>query len=64
MADKKPKPKKPGNYAKLSQRQKFIAAARAGEADESGETFGKTLKKLVPPRHQKRLDRKTPGTLE
>lgn len=48
MPAKKPKAKKPKNYAKLSQKQKFIAAAKAGEADESGETFNQAFRKIVP----------------
>lgn len=32
---------------KLSQKEKFIAYARDVEADESGETFERTLKKIV-----------------
>ena len=48
MPDKKPKPKKPKDYAKLSQKQKFIAAAKAGEADETGETFRRAFGKVVP----------------
>lgn len=34
-------------YAKLSQKQKFIAAAKAGEADETGETFTRAFGKIA-----------------
>lgn len=47
MPAKKPKPKKPEGYDKLSQKQKFIAAAKAAEADETGETFGRAIKRLL-----------------
>jgi hypothetical protein len=50
MAAKKPKAKKPKNYAKLSQKQKFIAAAKAADADETGETFAQTLQRVLPRR--------------
>jgi hypothetical protein len=50
MAAKKPKPKKPKNYANLSQKQKFIAAARAAVSDETGETFQSAFDKIIPPR--------------
>ena len=52
MADKKPKPKKPKDYAKLSQKQKFIAASKAAEVDESGETFKRAMQRIVPPKVQ------------
>jgi hypothetical protein len=48
MRDKKPKPKKPTNYAKLSQKEKFLAAAKLADADESGAAFNKAMAKLVP----------------
>jgi hypothetical protein len=44
MAEKKQKAKKPSGYDKLSQKEKFIAAAKAGEADESGQTFSRAMK--------------------
>jgi hypothetical protein len=47
MPAKKPKAKKPKNYAKLSQKQKFIAAAKAAEVDETGETFDRMFKKIA-----------------
>lgn len=43
---KKEKPKKKVPQ-KLSQKEKFIAYAKKVEADESGETFEQTLKKIV-----------------
>lgn len=46
----KTKAKKPKNYAKLSQKQKFIEAAKQAEVDESGETFDSALKHLVKKR--------------
>lgn len=52
MAVKKSKPKKPKNYAKLSQKQKFIAAAKAAEVDESGEPFETALTKIIPTKRQ------------
>ena len=36
---------------KLSQKDKFIAYARDVEVDESGETFERTLKKIVKRKH-------------
>jgi hypothetical protein len=47
MAEKKPKPK-PKQKPKLSQKQRFIEAARAAETDESGEPFERALKSLLP----------------
>lgn len=47
MPDKKPKAKKPKSYAKLSQKEKFVAAAREFEADETGETFDRTFKTIA-----------------
>lgn len=54
MAEKKPKPKKPKNYAKLSQKQKFIAAAKAADADETGEPFRKAFERIMPQKVTKR----------
>lgn len=48
MSEKKPKATKPKGYDRLSQRDKFIAAAKEGEADETGETFRKTVEALLP----------------
>jgi len=50
MPDKKSKAKKPKNHAKLSQKQKFIAAAKAVELDETGETFLRTFKPIATPK--------------
>jgi len=50
MPNKLSKPKKTKAAAKLSQKQKFIAAARQAEADESGETFEKAVRAIVPPK--------------
>ena len=47
MPDKKPKAKKPKNYAKLSQKQKFVEAAKLAEADESGDEFRRAFTKIV-----------------
>lgn len=50
MKPRKASPKKPKGYAKLTQRQKFLAAAKASEADTTGEAFERALKRLVPER--------------
>ena len=50
MPERKPKAKKPKNYTKLSQKQKFIEAAKQAEADESGETFDTTMDRIIPKR--------------
>jgi hypothetical protein len=42
MAEKKPKPE--------TQAERFKRAAREHEADESGETFERAFKKIVPPK--------------
>jgi hypothetical protein len=47
LAKKKAPAKKPTNYGKLSQKEKFIAAAKAHEADETGETFLRTFKVMA-----------------
>ncbi len=44
----KPKVKKKPN-PKLTQKERFIAAARAAECDESGQTFDKAIKKIIKP---------------
>jgi hypothetical protein len=47
--DKKSKPKKvikPG----LPQKERFIAYAKEVEADETGETFDRTITKIVKPK--------------
>ncbi len=43
---KKSKPKKKVKQS-LSQKEKFIAYAKKVEADESGETFTRAMKKIV-----------------
>ena len=48
MPEKRPRRKVPKNYAKLSQKQKFIAAAKAAHADESGEAFTSAFSRVVP----------------
>jgi hypothetical protein len=40
------KPKKD----EISQKERFIEQARKSEADESGETFERAFKKIIPPR--------------
>ena len=50
MRSQKPKAKKPKDYAKLSQKKKFIEAAKATEADESGEPFRRALKTILSKR--------------
>ncbi len=47
---KKSKPKKKVKQS-LSQKEKFIAYAKKVEADESGETFNKAMKKIVKPKN-------------
>jgi hypothetical protein len=47
MPSKKPLAKKPKGYAKLSQKEKFIAAAKEFEADETGKTFLGAFKKIA-----------------
>jgi len=44
-----PKKKKPKKRIP-SQRERFIAAAKESDADESGETFERAFKKIVPSR--------------
>jgi hypothetical protein len=46
MPKKKAKPKKKIDQT-LTQKEKFIAFAREVEADESGETFTRALKKVT-----------------
>lgn len=50
MVEKKVPAKKPKDYAKLSQKEKFIASARANDADESGAAFEQAIRKIVPPK--------------
>jgi len=47
MPKKKPKAKRPKGYAKLSQKEKFIAAAKEFEVDETGETFLRGFKTIA-----------------
>jgi hypothetical protein len=47
MPEKRKKAKKPKGYAKLSQKEKFIAAAKEFEVDETGETFLKSFKTIA-----------------
>lgn len=47
LPKKKAPASKPKNYGKLSQKEKFIAAAKAHGADESGETFLRTFKTIA-----------------
>lgn len=49
MPDKKAKPKKKPSRD-LSQKERFIEAARNAEADETGETFERAMKKITPAR--------------
>lgn len=46
MPEKKAKPKKKPDR-KLSQKERFIEAARNAEADETGKTFEKTVGLIV-----------------
>ena len=47
MAEKKPRAKKDPNYRRLSQKEKFLAAAKAFEADETGKTFLRSFKTIA-----------------
>lgn len=47
MAEKKPRAKKDPNYRKLSQKEKFLAAAKEFEADETGKTFLGSFKTIA-----------------
>jgi hypothetical protein len=47
MPKKKAPAKKPKGYTKLSQKDKFLAAAKEFEADETGETFLKSFKTIA-----------------
>ena len=47
MPKKKAPAKKPKNYAKLSQKEKFIAAAKEFGADETGKTFLASFKAIA-----------------
>jgi hypothetical protein len=58
MPSKKPPAKKPKGYAKLSQKEKFIAAAKEFEADETGKTFLTSFKKIAVHKSAKRSSKK------
>ena len=47
MPKKKAPAKKPKNYAKLSQKEKFMAAAQEFETEQTGETFLRTFKTIA-----------------
>jgi hypothetical protein len=47
LADKKPKAKKPKNYGRLSPKERFLAAAKQFEVDETGETFDRPFKTIA-----------------
>ena len=44
---KAPLKKRPPKNRKLSQKERFIEAARAAEADETGETFERAVRAIV-----------------
>ena len=50
LPKKKAPAQKPKNYGKLSQKEKFIAAAKAHGADETGETFLQSFKAIAKPK--------------
>jgi hypothetical protein len=50
MPKKKAPAKKPKNYAKLSQKEKFMAAAQEFEAEQTGETFLRSFKTIAKPK--------------
>ena len=50
MPKKKSPAKKPKNYAKLSQKEKFMAAAQEFEAEQTGETFLRSFKTIAKPK--------------
>lgn len=50
---KAPPKKKPPKNRKLSQKERFIEAARNSEADETGETFDNALGKILVVRKPK-----------
>ena len=53
MPKKKVPTKKPKGYAQLSQKDKFLAAAKKFEADETGETFLRSFKTIAKPKTKK-----------
>ena len=58
MRKVKPKAKWPKGYAKLSQKEKFIAAAKEFEADETGDTFLKSFKTIAKHKPEEPTKRK------
>src|SRR6185503_2577460 len=50
MSEKKPRAKKEPNYRKLSQKDKFLAAAKEFEADETGKAFLRSFKAIAKPK--------------
>ena len=48
MPEEKAKPK-PKVNRKLSQKERFIEAARAADADETGETFERAMQMITSP---------------
>ena len=53
MPKKKPKARPPKGYTKLSQKEKFLAAAKEFEADETGDTFLSSFKKIASHKSKK-----------
>lgn len=47
VADKKSKTKRPKNYGRLSPKERFLAAAKQFQVDETGETFDRTFKTIA-----------------
>jgi hypothetical protein len=47
VADKKTPAKKPKNYGRLGPKERFLAAAKQFEVDETGETFDRTFKTIA-----------------
>ena len=56
MAEKKPGAKKDPNYRELSQNEKFLAAAKEFEADETGKTFLRSFKTIAKPKSKRGTD--------
>ena len=52
----KPTGKKGEKLSQKEQSERFIETARKLEADETGEAFGESLKKLLPKKAQKTTD--------
>ena len=53
MPEKKPKQNRPKGYDKLSQKEKFIAAAKEFDADETGKTFLRSFKAIAKAKAKK-----------